>query len=170
MARFNKAKKVLLDSHAGVQFDFADGRSITVKVTDLNDDIRAQAMVHGISQKVGDSYASAEDVEEAYDAATATVTSLLDGKWTTRTPGEGAGVTMVTEALFRVTSPEGHTMEQCAQIIENMDDDQIEGLKKLPPVKAALDAIRAERAVERAKKSSAEAASKPIDLSAIMGK
>lgn len=169
MARFTKAKKVLLADNTGVRFEFSDGRTIEALIKDLSQEMQERCKVHGVSQKGGDSYSAAESVEEAYDACWATIESLKEGSWSVRGQGE-SGVTMLVEALFRVTSPEGHTMAQCQEIVDAADDTQIEGLQKLPPVKAALDTIRAERAVERAKKSTAAAATTPFDISSIISK
>lgn len=170
MARFNKAKKVV-DLEAGnIRFDFANGESIVVNPAEYDSAIQKQGLLHGISQKIGDSYASAETAEEAYAAAKAVVAGLIEGKWTTRTVGESSGgsVTMLVEALYRVTKSDGRSMEACAELIGEMDDAQVEGLKKLPPIAAALDSIRAERALAKAEKSAkaAEAAG-PLDLSSL---
>jgi hypothetical protein len=172
MAKFSKAKKVV-DLDAGtIRFDFADGNgSITVNVDKFNDEVKRKAMFHGVAQKVQDSYASTETADEAYSAATATVKALDGGSWTVRTAGEGGGqLPMLVEALFRVIGQaEGKTIGECAELIESMDDGQRKGCRELPPIVAALDEIRAERALEKAEKSRAAAAGKALDLSSIMG-
>jgi hypothetical protein len=169
MARFNKAKKVVNTAEGTIQFDFANGETRVIKPADLSQDIQNQALFHGVSQKLGDSYASAEDVEEAVAAFDTVYKGLTEGKWTTRVAGEGGGgVTMLVEALYDVTKAEGRTLEQCQDLINNMDDAQVEGLKKLPPIVASLAKIRAERAaVAAAKAAKAAESAGPLDLSSL---
>ena len=169
MARFNKAKK-FVNTDGNVQFDFANGQTLTLDPSKCDEAIRNQAMLHGFSQKIGDSYASAEDADEAYAAAVAVVDGLTSGKWTTRTASEGGTgtSTMLVEALHRVTAGEGRSIADCAALIETMDDAQVEGLKKLPPIAAALDGIRAERALAKAQKSAKSAEGATLDLSSII--
>lgn len=52
--RINALYVVLADSDAGTVTVRADGQDTVIRVADLPDAIRMQAMVHGIKQKIGD--------------------------------------------------------------------------------------------------------------------
>lgn len=172
MARNKLAKKTPNEEAGTVTFEFTDGRTITVNVNDLPDNVRNIATLHGVSQKVGDSYAGAETVDEAYEAATDVVKNLQEGNWRVRAEGGVGGAaraTMLVEALFRATAAEGNpkTMDECEELIADMSDEQRKGLRNMPQIKAHLDKIAAERAIERAERSAKNAANKPLDLSAL---
>lgn len=170
MAKIKKASKTVAEDFSAVTFTFADGRALTVEMIGLNDELRRRGLVHGISQKVGDSYASAETIDEAYEAAADVVESLGRGEWSSRTVGGGAGKpTILIEALFRIIQAEGKTLQDATDLINEMSDEQREGLRRLAPIVAAVDAIKLERLSEKAKKSAAATAGQTLDLSAVMG-
>lgn len=171
MARNKLAKKTVNEAEGKVSIEFTNGKTVECSLTELNEKVRNRAALHGLSQKGGDSYAGAESADEAYAAAVATFTGLKgeNGEWATRGVGEG-GTTILVEALFRVSEHEGRTMEECTAIVAEMSDDQKDGVKAIPGIKAAMDAISAERAAARAEKSKKDAAEKPFDYSSLFGK
>lgn len=168
MARNKMAKKIPDESAGKITFEFTDGRTLSMSVSELTDELKTRAAMHGVSQKVGDSYAGAESVDEAYDAANSTIEALKKGEWSTRVAGEG-GVrgTMLVEALYRATKHEGRTMDDCEALVADMDETQKKGIRLLPAIKAQLDAIAAERAMERAEKSAKSAVGQSLDLSSL---
>lgn len=54
--------------------------------TTVPEDIKDRARLHGFSQKLGDSAASAETNEEIINAISKTWEALVNGEWTTRLP------------------------------------------------------------------------------------
>ena len=171
MARNKMAKKITDEAAGKITFEFSDGRTLSIAVSELTPEMATRAAMHGLSQKGGDSYAGAESVDEAYDACESTLAALRgpNGTWSTRTVGEGgARGTMLVEALYRATKHEGKTMDDCEQLVADMSDEQKKGIRNIPAIKAQLDAIAAERAMERAEKSAKSAADKPLDLSAFV--
>ena len=73
----------------------------------MNDGIKTRLAMHGYSQKVGDSYAGAETIEESASRAQAVIDQLLAGEWSqARASGTGAPrTTMLAEALSRADAP-----------------------------------------------------------------
>lgn len=130
-------KKSVLDN--GVKFAFTDGQEMTCSLTDLPDDIVHKLAIHGLSQKVGDSYASAETVSLAFQAARATWGNLTAGVWAAKSQSGG----MLAEVLCRMT---GASPEHIATKLGAMSEDELKVLKKSPKVVAALAELRAERA------------------------
>lgn len=162
MAKFTIAKKTTVeqnDKPVGVQFDFANGQKLVVLLKDLTPDILTAAAAHGISQKVGDSYAGAESVEEAYKSAAAVAGALTgpDGSWR-RAVAAGERVPALTvEALAELFVRSGKTkdhkvaMEKAKGAWEKMDTDQRRDLAKKAQIKAIRLELQAARAKAKAK-------------------
>ena len=168
MARNRLATKAINEDAGTVTVKFSDERTVSLSITDLNGVTAKRSALHGMSQKLGDSFAGADTVDEAYDACAATAQNLRDGNWATRGVG-GTGTSILVEALFEATKHEGRTLEQCQELMAEMSDDQKKGLRAVPQIKAHMDRITAERATKRAEASAKAAGSQPLDLSAILG-
>lgn len=149
------ANKVLVKN--GVRFDFLNGVTITALVDTFPENIVKRLAVHGLSQKIGDSYASAETMEEAVANARAVLNNLAADLWATKTVRGGK----IVEALVRVT---GKSYDECLKVWIGMDDNAQSAVKKHPDIKAALAAIEAERAKALANAASDE---KGTDLGAL---
>lgn len=135
------AKKEKLSN--GVAFTFANGSSLTCVMDELPEDMIRQLAVHGIAQKVGDSYASAETVAIAEENARLTWANLQRGEFNTRAQA-GGGLTV--EALARI---KGMGLEDAQEVWAQMDEEQRETLKKNQRVKAMVEIIRGERAAKK---------------------
>ena len=109
--------------------------------------------MHGLSQKLGDSYAGCE-ADEAFEKANGVATDLLAGNWSTRVAASGPRTTQLAEALAAAT---GKSVEEAATVLEQMDDDQKKDLRKHPQIKVELAKIKAANA-EKAAAKAAEAA------------
>lgn len=143
------AKKVLDDVVGKVAFQFADGVSREFRVGDLPQEIIHRLALHGLSQKLGDSYASRDDkgwtVGECRDEAMRVWANLTNGVWADR-GGAGTGG-ILAEALARAT---GRELAECVAVVTGLDEDGRKALGKNPQVKAAQAAIQAERAAAKA--------------------
>lgn len=134
------ATKTIDEAKLTVTFKFSNGETIPVDVREFPDPIADRLLLHGVAQKIGDSYASAPDVASAINAAKETISNLLSGNWTAgRT---SSGVNLLVEALARAT---GRDLVECIETLAGMDEDAQKALRKHPAIKAAMDAIRAER-------------------------
>lgn len=129
-------------SDTGVIFSFASGDVLTCDVADIDTDIMERLAIHGISQKVGDSYAGIPDVVESYNTAKAVWNNLLNGLWAVKASRGGR----LVDALHRVT---GKPLELCQEKVSGMDDDTKKLLLKRADIKKALADMAAE-AAERA--------------------
>lgn len=145
-----------------IQFTFEDNTVQTIDVNALSDDTKFRALVHGISQKVGDSYAGAKAEENplafAKKAAEETIAQILRGDWRAPSAGGGPRVTDLATALSRVT---GKPLEESVEYVGTLDDTQTKELRGKAKIKAMLAAITAEKAVAKAQKLAAEAANSP---------
>ena len=152
MARIAK-KSVSAD---GVLFNFADGKNLSLGIDALPEEIQRKLAIHGLSQKVGDSYAGAESIAEAFASAEEVWKNLLAGLWSAKVQRGGK----LVEALHRAT---GKDLETCRGLVEGMDDKAKAELRKHVQIKEAL----AEMEVERAKALAAAAEGEEEDLKAL---
>ena len=107
-------------------------------------------VLHGLNGKVGDS--AADPTIDPGKQLTATIEQLVAGTWAQRSSGGGGKSNMLAEALMRVTEK---SKEEVDAKLESMTDDEKKALRKHGQVKAALDAIQAERARARSDASTA---------------
>lgn len=167
---------------AGVSFAFPDGHVETIRLSDLPRDMVERLAVHGLSQKGGDSYASAGSEENPLGAAKewlkATLDDLRKGAWRVTTAG-GFRATMLAKALARVT---GQTIEAAQAVVDvhsDLDDDGkpseagkawLKNMRANEQIKAATAAITLEEQEAKKAKLIAQAAKggKPAgDLAAL---
>ncbi len=131
-----------------VLFNFVNGRRIIIDVATLPPEMVMQLAVHGMKQKGGDSYASADDkgmsVDDCADGVLAIIDNLQRGVF--NAGGDRATGGIVAEALARIT---GQDSEKCRAVVKAMDPAQLKELRKRADVKAAMLAIQAERAKAR---------------------
>lgn len=141
------ANKFLQVAYEGrvVTFTLGNGRKLVCDIDELNDDMRAAAMVHGVNQKVRDSaagYSKDGDFAGAMRAMSGTWDNLVNGLWNAKgTSGESDLVAAVAEL-------KGLPIDEAAAIIDGLDDDQMKALRGKPTVKAKILEIKAARAAK----------------------
>lgn len=165
MASTKKASKTITDT--GVDIQFESGQQVSVQLTLLPDDILHRLALHGLSQKLGDSYAGAEP-DEAYELAQVVADRLMAGEWTQARSSTGPGTARASMLVEALASATGKDIEQALAVVFGMDEDQRKALKKHPAIAAELARLTAERAVAKAKKAQAAVADGgTLDLSSI---
>lgn len=151
MARTAIAKKDVHEDMTGVTINFTDGTPLTVNLSDLPDEMLTHLALHGLSQKLGDSYSGEQDVAAARALATAVFDRLKEGNWKAVREGGGGGrISDLAQALANVT---GQSLEDCVTKLADMEKDQKAGLRKHAKIKAELAKIAAERAQAAADKA-----------------
>lgn len=95
-----KDTRVAEDGTVTLTIDFLNGQTRILTVPPTNA-IYGKAASHGISQRVGDSYASAKNIDDAVMAAEATMSTLDKGLWAEETEGGAsfAGAHIVVRAV-----------------------------------------------------------------------
>jgi hypothetical protein len=145
--------------------DFVDDTQVSCDLTKLPDEIKTQLALHGLSQKVGDSYAGADSIEAARAAAQRVVDDLIAGRWTAQRAGGGGGprVTQLAEALARVATASADlpdmSIEEAVEVVSDMEDEQKKALRANAAIKAAMAEIKLERAKKEASEGGASLAS-----------
>ena len=165
MARNSVAKKVYVlangeeSSHAqpGVQrleFRFGDGQVIAIDLASIGASCREALTWHGLSQKVGDAYASKGDsTDDAYEAAMAVYERLQADDWMKPREAAGPRISVLVEAIVAAKKAAGQEADAEAIAAKCKDKAYRDDAKDVPEVKAQYDRILAERAVEQAAKS-----------------
>jgi hypothetical protein len=159
MARNEIAKKTIRDDYSGVDFNFSEGTVLSMLVASVPETLRDRLICHGLSQKIGDSYAGAAgNVADAIDWAQTTIELLTNGEWSERKEGAVARPTRIVNAVIRVLTASGKAFDEAKLVANAKDKEWREKAMARADVKAAYDAIAAEEAAEKAAKSQAAAA------------
>jgi hypothetical protein len=147
-----------------LSIDFENGEKLSISLNDLSSEIVEQLALHGLSQKVGDSYAgSGGDVAEAISLATAVVERLKNGEFKAKRESTGTTgrVTDLARALAQIV---GVDLAEAVAKIDGMEKSEKTALRRHPQVAAVCADLAKQRAEERA----AEATDVP-DLASLLG-
>jgi hypothetical protein len=122
---------------------FANGGKVECDPSALSAEIKDQLVLHGLTQKLRDSFAGAKgDANYAQAQAEGVWEALIAGEWNRR--GGGAfGGNLLAEAVARLKEIE---VSEARERLAGLTDDQREALKKSPSVKKMILTIKAERA------------------------
>lgn len=150
MARNQIAKKGFDEDRREVFFEFANGERLAITLEAVHANNRDRALAHGLLQKIGDSYAGAESVDEAVESARSVIDMVSAGEWTAAREGIGSGGGDLIKALIEVTGRDEDTVRK---VVLDMDDDHRKATRAIPAVKAVLLRLSAERAAARAAKA-----------------
>lgn len=112
-----------------LRIDFRNGKVVKLSGEELSRATLLRAAVHGLSQKVGDSYASAKDVDDMFLSAEDMVKRLKAGEWeAVREAGDSmAGASIVIKALVETT---GKSVDEIKAYLEKkLEDAKAKGEK-----------------------------------------
>lgn len=131
-----------------VTFTFGNGRSIEVDSNSFPEEIRKQLMLHGIAQKLGDSYAGAKgDYSTAIQNVEDIIEQLRAGVWRAAR-GEGDARPRLAELAEAIARIKGAALEAATAAVEKATDDQRKQWRSNAKVKAVIAQIRAEKAAK----------------------
>jgi hypothetical protein len=138
-----------------ITFTWADETETVVDVSEFSEEVRNHAMLHGFSQKLGDSYSGVQgDLMQAKAQFEDVLSALTDGDWNRKGGGASSGGIWV-EAIAKAS---GNSLEDVLAKWNTMDDAEKAAAKKHPAVKLAKAEIELARATAKA------AEAKPFDL------
>jgi hypothetical protein len=137
------ATKSKLDN--GVSFTFADKSSTirTCELKELGKDMITALAIHGLSQKLGDSYSSNEGIADAIATVDQVWAQLKAGNFNARVSGSS----LFYEALARI---KGLSVDEVRAKVEILDEEAQDKMKSNAKVKAMMVVIRGERASSKA--------------------
>ena len=135
-------------------FTFADGQDLRIDAGKLTYDIRHEAIMHGLKQKIGDAAAIGRNPEtgrsatlsDKYAAMRAVVERLQAGSWNAER-GEGGAPAggLLFAALVRMYAGK-KSGDDIRAFLAGKDDKQKAALRKNPRVAGIIEEIKAERA------------------------
>lgn len=139
-------------------FTFDDETQEVFDVRHVDEKTRFQAMMHGFSQKIGDSYANAAKAENPLtftkESARDTIAQMYAGDWRA---ARAAGEPQVSDLAVALSRASGQSVEAAHEFVEGLTDDEKKVWRKKAKIAVQLDFIRSERLAERARKLAARA-------------
>lgn len=132
---------------------FQDGTTISVDVNTLPAEQQVNLQMHGLEQKLRDSYSSAKgNCEFAKGSVNKVLDNLRDNKWTaSRASAEGGS--KAVEVVQAIANLKGLDLSAVQAAFDSATDEQRAAWKAHPAVKAEIASIRAAAAMERAQKA-----------------
>lgn len=183
--RTKVADKVFLDAqgeesrHASqdttkLEFRFTDGTVREVDLEKIGAKCKAAALWHGLSQKLGDSYAGAKGVVgDAIESLDTVLERLANDDWVKAGEGPGTRPSLVADAIKAALEKAGQTVdeERYATIREKVKgNENRKAALAIPEVAVEYERLRLEAQQARfAKMSEAAAASGGAGLAAFTG-
>lgn len=118
-----------------LEFSFTNGKSLVVDSRQFAESIVKRAAMHGVEQKVRDSFAGVKgDADLAFENASKVYANLLAGTWNAGraagTGGDSGGAAWI-EAVAEI---KGWTLEDARKKLGGLDDDRKKAIKTSPPV------------------------------------
>lgn len=156
MSREKIATKEVAEDLSGVVIAFVNDKTLTVNLSDLTEEMVVNLALHGLKQKLGDSYSGESNLEVAFSKAENVAKRLREGNWkAVRESGSGGRITDLAQALSRVTN---RSIPESVEVIDGLTKEGKSKLRAHPDIKVAMTEIAAERA-----RAAAENAA-PVDL------
>ena len=136
-----------------LRLTFANGATLEITAEQLDADIRAHALIHGLKQKLVDAAAMSRDpatgraasIETKFEAVREVYDRLLTGEWNKRREG-GAGASggLLLRALCRMFPAK--TPDDIRAFLAGKTDAEKAAMRKTARIAAVIEEIRAESA------------------------
>lgn len=143
-----------MDGNDGLRLTFSNGLELVLQTRDLSPSIIAQAVLHGLKQKLVDAAAISRNPEtgrpatvmDKYEAVKVVYDRLLAGQWNaTREGGGTATGGLLLQALCRMYAGR-KTAEELKAFLADKTDAEKAALRKNPRIAQHIADIRAEQA------------------------
>lgn len=145
-----------------VQIDFDNGETVRLELDPASDTGRL-ACGHGLSQKLGDSAAGADNTNDAFESILELAGRVAKGEWKKASTSEGGsakGASELVEALVKILSQPKDTVRE---MIGKLTQADKMALRKTPAVAEAIEAIKAARAPSKAESDKVAAGAALLD-------
>ena len=143
----NGEKVKVTEKPSSIVFVFANKEQALIDVAALRKeqkDVCQVALIRGLAEKVRDTYAGAETVEEAFDLATDMIGRLEEGEWMSAREGGGPRMTMLLAAIKEVLERHGRTFDleasRAKYVATDEDSDEVKKAKAEARRNAAANA------------------------------
>jgi hypothetical protein len=148
---------------AGVEFVGPAGSIVKVLLSELSPEMRDRLAVHGLAQKIGDSYAGASEEPDPLASSIAwigeTATQVRANDWRVSSVGGGGPrASLLAKALARAT---GNSLEDSIAVIDLLGDEDLDGQPGKKSLRKALKGIIATITAEEATARAAKVGTAP---------
>lgn len=161
--RMKKAHSVGADGQVTVVIDFDNGESVAVTVSPTSATGLA-ACGHGLSQKLGDAAAGADNTNDAFESVLEIASRLSNDQWFKVSEGGTAssakGSSELVEALVVVL---GQTKDAVRTMLGQLSQGDKMALRKTPRVAEVIERLKAERAPSKSEQEKAAAGVSLLD-------
>ena len=141
-----------------VTFTFGNGTVLNFDTNELSAEMRSQLMLHGMSQKGGDSYAGAKgNYSEAIQNVKDVWEQLKQGVWRAAR-GEGDAKPRLAELAEAIARIKQVPIEASTAAVEAGTEEQRKAWRGNAKVKAVIAQIRAEKAAKALEEAEAQGA------------
>jgi hypothetical protein len=138
-----------------ITLNFEHGKTVEVDTIRLSEDVLAQALMHGLKQKLVDAAAMSRNpetgrsatIEDKYTAVAEVAQRLLEGEWNKRREG-GATGGLLLRALIQMYAGR-KTADQLKEYLAAKSDKEKAALRKNPRVAEIIEHLRVEDAKAR---------------------
>ena len=132
------------------------GKELVQELRDFSQEVLAQAAAFGLQQVTQNAYGAATDDDERMELAEARLETLLSGSWSSERQS-GPRSSDLVDAWAQARADGGKDVDEDwkAMARQKLESGEVtaKSLQDNPRIKAKLDAIKAERAIARAKAS-----------------
>lgn len=138
----------------GMTLTFSNGKTLSLRAHQLSESIGAQALWHGLKQKLVDAAAIGRDpdtgrsatIDDKYNAVREVYDRLLAGEWNkTREGGAATGGVMLRALMLVYPSK---TKDQLAEYLKGKSAAEKAALKLVPKIASAIDTIMATKVAD----------------------
>lgn len=132
---------------------FGNGEVVAISLDEIPEELHRELAMHGLSQKIGDSYAGAKgNFESAIASASGVIEQLKNGEWkATRAAGESKP--RIGELAAAVSRVKKIGEAEALALIDKLDDDAKKAVRNHPAIKLAIQELRTEKAKAAAEKA-----------------
>lgn len=138
-------------SRTALSFSFANGEVRTVRLQEFASNVQNAAAWHGLSQKLGDAFASSLTTADAVSAFDETFAQLQAGDWNVKATGNKLAGLAAAVAVVQKSD-----VATVLATLEKLPADKLASIRKHPAVKAEVAKQAAAKAKERAKTADTE--------------
>lgn len=134
-----------------IEFRFANGSKFSIDLSELRYEMRAQAALHGLKQKIVDAAAISRDpetgraasIEVKFAACKEVADRILSGAWNkNRENGEGASTGgLLVRALHKLYAG-AKTIEQLQLFVAGLSKEQQAALRKSAKIAPIIESLR----------------------------
>lgn len=138
-----------------LQFAFENGEKIAVNPNDFPEEMRVAFMFFGVSEKLGNAYASSKDADDAWEKFESLREQIMAGNWVSERESAGPRISLMIKAIVAAKLAQGVTVTEAdvAAKYAALDKDGKAQVAKDPFINAEYQKLRAQEAMARAQKA-----------------